>query len=81
MSDAGDLNNSIKPIALVFGYVILDINSSVRNWNYVITIIISFFSPNFNEKNYDFFTNPPFYYLLIKMFNSSSGQSPEHTEQ
>ena len=31
VSGAGDLKNSIKPIALIFGYVILHNNSSVRN--------------------------------------------------
>ena len=54
-SGAGDLKNSIKPIALILGYVFLHNNSSVRNENYLIIIIISFFSPIFNEKDYDFF--------------------------
>ena len=31
VSGAGDLENFIQPIALIFGYVILHINSSDRN--------------------------------------------------
>ena len=82
VSDAGDLKNSIKPIALIFGYAILHNNSSVRNENYLIIIIISFFFTDFQRKKLRFFfTSPPFCYLLIKMFNSSLGRSHEHTEQ